>query len=63
MKKGDKVRLLHTQRTVAYTIPKGTEGEVHTVLEDDSYLVYLPSKIDGEENGMIVVLGRDLEGI
>jgi len=63
MKKGDKVRLLHTQRTVAYTIPKGTEGEIHSVLEDDSYLVALPSQEDGDERGMKVILGRDLEEI
>lgn len=63
MKKGDKVKTLNIQRTVAYTIPKGTEGEIVQVLENDSYLVAVPSQEDGDERGMKVILGRDLEVI
>jgi len=44
LKKGDKVRLTHAVRTVAYTIPKGTEGTIHSVEKDGTYLVEITLK-------------------
>jgi len=39
LKKGNKVRLTHTVRTVAYTLPKGTVGTIHSIEKDGVYMV------------------------